>query len=100
MTAVLEQPLDDPSPDPPSKTSRRLRLTVSLPEALYHEVKARDINVRDVLRAEVVRQQKCEAIDEYIADLVAKVGEPSAEDETRAAEFMDRLLRRQAGEAE
>jgi hypothetical protein len=77
------------------------RLQVHLPEDLYREVKARHIKVSDLLeqavRKEVLRQQRIEGIDRYIADLVAEVGEPSPEDETRAAALVDRLLRHVVG---
>jgi hypothetical protein len=100
MTAVMErEEVDDPPPDPPAAKGRKARLSVSLPDDLYREVKARGIDVREVLRAEVFRQQKCEGIDRYIEDLVAEVGEPTSEDEAYAAAFVDRLLRRHDKEA-
>jgi post-segregation antitoxin (ccd killing protein) len=73
------------------------RLQVYLPDDLYREVKARRIKaselLQDAVRAEVGRQQGVEGIERYVAELVAEVGEPTAEDEAYAADLVDRLTR-------
>ncbi len=72
-------------------------MQVYLPDDLYRQVKARRIKaselLQDAVRAEVRRQERIEGIGHYIADLVAEVGEPSAEDEAWAAAVVDRITR-------
>jgi post-segregation antitoxin (ccd killing protein) len=67
-------------------------LQVHLPEDLYREVKARQIKASELfqqaVRAEVQRQELLERADRYLAELVAEVGEPSAEDEAWAEQLL------------
>lgn len=64
------------------------RMTVYLPEELHTQVKAQKLPVseilQDALRRELVRRQKVEALDEYLAELAEEVGEPTAEDRAEA----------------
>jgi post-segregation antitoxin (ccd killing protein) len=87
------------------RTVRRMpRMQVYLPDDLYQQVKARHIPASELLqeavRAEVRRQELLEAADEYIAELLAEVGEPSPEQLERAEAEARRIAaraRRQAG---
>ena len=60
------------------------RMQVYLPEPLYRAVKERALPASELLqeavRRELRRQQLMEAIDQYLADLVEEVGEPTAEE--------------------
>jgi post-segregation antitoxin (ccd killing protein) len=83
---------------------RMPRLQVYLPDDLYREVKARHIKASELLqqavRAEVRRQQLVEGADRYLAELIAEVGEPSAEDEAWAEEMLHGIVGRSTGRAE
>jgi hypothetical protein len=65
------------------------KMSIYLPENLYAVVKAQDLPVSEILqealRAKLEVDEKLRALDEFIADLVAEVGEPT-EAEIRAAE--------------
>lgn len=67
---------------------------VYLPEALYREVKERGLSASELLQAAIaaeMRRREVEAdADEYVAELIAEVGEPSEADLARA----DRIARR------
>lgn len=85
--------------EPPRRTVNRMpRLQVYLPDDLYRELKARRLKASELLqeavRIEVQRLQRIEGIEQYIAELEAEVGPPSAEDEAYAAALVDRLLGR------
>lgn len=71
------------------------RMQVYLPDALYREVKERGLPASELLQEAVaaeLRRQELEArADEYIADLIAEVGEPSEADVARADEIARRL---------
>lgn len=71
------------------------RMQVYLPDALYREVKERGLPASELLQqavaAEVRRQELGARADEYVADLIAEVGEPSDADIARADEIARRL---------
>ena len=71
-------------------------MQVYLPDDLYQQVKARRLPASELLqeavRAELHRRELVERTDSYLADLVAEVGEPSAE-ELAAAEGIVRRIR-------
>jgi len=60
------------------------RMQVYLPDDLYQQVKARSLPASELLqeavRAELHRRELLERTDSYLADLVAEVGEPSAQE--------------------
>jgi len=74
-------------------------MQVYLPDELYREVKERDLPASELLqeaiKAELRRQRLLEATDEYLAELVEDVGEPTA-DELARAENIARQLRKRA----
>jgi post-segregation antitoxin (ccd killing protein) len=103
MTVTAHHPA--PLAEPARRMVRRMpRLQVYLPDDLYREVKARRIKASELLqeavRAEVRRQERIEGAEKYIAELVAEVGEPSAEDEAWAAELVRGLVDRSTGWAD
>jgi hypothetical protein len=49
---------------------------------------------QNAARAELRRAAAMQATDEYLADLVAKVGEPSAEQTAEAEALTNRILKR------
>lgn len=63
-------------------------MQVYLPDDLYALVKARGLPASELLqeavRAEVRRQDLLIKTDEYLADLIAEVGQPSARQRARA----------------
>jgi DNA primase len=71
-----------------------------LPEELRRQVKQEGLPVSEILqealREELTRREKLAAIDEYLDELVAEVGEPTAEDYARA----ERLAAQIRGEDE
>lgn len=71
------------------------RLQVYLPDALYDELKNRDLPASELLqvavRAEIERQDALDATDRYLEDLVADVGEPSPRDRERAKRIVQRV---------
>jgi post-segregation antitoxin (ccd killing protein) len=79
---------------------RMPRLQVYLPDDLYHQVKARGLPASELLqeavRAEVRRQDLLSHTDDYLDELVAEVGAPSAEEVARA-EAIARRIRERAG---
>ncbi|MGH3754013.1 MAG: hypothetical protein ACRDRP_15210 [Pseudonocardiaceae bacterium] len=64
------------------------RMQVYLPDELHRQVKQEELPVSEILqealREELARREKLAAIDEYLQELVAEVGEPTAEDYARA----------------
>ncbi len=74
------------------------RLQVYLPGDLYEQVKERGLPaselLQDAVRAEVRRQALREEGDRYVDELVAEVGEPTAEEMARAEAMVERLARR------
>jgi hypothetical protein len=73
-------------------------MQVYLPDELYDQVKGRELPASELLqeavRAEVRRQELIEAGDEYIADLLAEVGEPSPDEMARAQGIARRIAGR------
>lgn len=84
---------------------RMPRMQVYLPDALYREVKERGLPASELLQEAVaaeLRRQELEArAEEYLADLIAEVGEPSEADIARTDEIarrlQDRAIAAQAG---
>jgi hypothetical protein len=74
------------------------RMQVYLPDDLYDQVKARDLPASELLqeavRAEVRRQELLGAGDQYVAELIAEVGEPSADEVARAETIARRIAGR------
>lgn len=81
------------------------RMQVYLPDALYREVKKRGLPASELLQEAVaaeLRRQELEArAEEYVAELIAEVGEPSEADLARAdviaRRLQDRALAARAG---
>jgi post-segregation antitoxin (ccd killing protein) len=75
-------------------------MQVYLPDDLYRAVKERDLPASELLQeavaAELRRQALNEQADEYLANLIAEVGEPSARDRTRAEAIARRIRERSA----
>lgn len=59
-----------------------------LPDELHRQVKQEGLPVSEILqealREELTRREKLAAIDEFLEELVADVGEPTAEEYARA----------------
>lgn len=74
------------------------RMQVYLPEELHRQVKQVNLPVSEILqealRQELSRREKLAAVDDYLKELVADVGEPTAEDYARA----ERLAAQVCGE--
>ena len=74
------------------------RLQVDLPDDLYRAVKELGLPaselLQDALRGEMRRRRLLDATDEYLAELIAEVGEPSAEDKAWAKALVDRIAQR------
>lgn len=77
------------------------RMQVYLPDALYREVKARGLPASELLQeavaAEVRRQELETRADEYVAELIADVGEPSESAMARADALAWRIQDRARG---
>ena len=73
-------------------------MQVYLPDELYRAVKERDLSASELLqeavRAELRRQGLLDETDRYIAEVIEKVGEPSAAAVARA-EAVSRRVRRE-----
>jgi post-segregation antitoxin (ccd killing protein) len=74
---------------------RMPRMQVYLPDELYQQVKERGLPASELLqeavRAELHRQELLERTDEYLAELVAEVGEPSPREVARAEAIARRI---------
>lgn len=74
-------------------------MQVYLPDALYRQVKERGLPASELLQeavaAEVRRQELETRADEYLAELLAEVGEPS-ETETERADAIARRIQERA----
>ncbi len=74
-------------------------MQVYLPDALYKQVKERGLPASELLQeaivAELRRQELETRADEYLADLLAEVGEPT-ETETARADAIARRLQERA----
>lgn len=77
---------------------RMPRMQVYLPEELYRAVKERGMPASELLQAaveaELRRQELNDRADEYVADLIAEVGEPSPEEQARADAVARRIHER------
>ena len=73
-------------------------MQVYLPDDLYALVKARGLPASELLqeavRAEVRRQDLLARSDDYLADLIAEVGEPAARQTARARGIARRIAER------
>lgn len=71
-------------------------MSVYLPDDLYTVVKARDLPVSEILqeslRAKLEVDEKLRALDEFIADLVAEVGEPTEAEISAADKSAERIV--------
>lgn len=78
-------------------------MQVYLPDDLHAEVKQRGFAASELLqiavRAEIRRQDALKATEEYLADLVAKVGEPTPAQTAKAEAITARILNRQLRQA-
>ena len=74
---------------------RMPRMQVYLPEPIYRDVKDNDLPASELLRAAVVaemRRRELEArAEEYLRELMADVGEPTAEEIERAEQIVSRF---------
>jgi post-segregation antitoxin (ccd killing protein) len=74
------------------------RLQVDLPDDLYRAVKELGLPaselLQEALRGEMRRRRLLDATDEYLAELIAEVGQPSAEDKAWAKALVDRIAQR------
>lgn len=72
-------------------------MQVYLTTDLYEQVKARRLPASELLqqavRVELRSQELRGAADEYVADLLAEVGEPSAQERARAEGLARRIVR-------
>lgn len=72
------------------------RLQVYLPDDLYAAVKAQGLPASEMLqkavRAELHRQELLAETDNYLAELVAEVGEPTEAERAEARAFVAGLL--------
>jgi post-segregation antitoxin (ccd killing protein) len=98
--AVMCRPVIIERPDSRPLSSRRIlgrmpRLQVYLPDDLYEELKRRDLPASELLqvavRAELERRDVLEATDEYLTELAAEVGEPTARQRSRADAIVRRI---------
>jgi post-segregation antitoxin (ccd killing protein) len=73
------------------------RIQVYVPSEMYAELKARDLPASQIFQsavsAELERLRALDAVDEYLAELDAELGEPSAEDEAWAKGIVQRIDR-------
>lgn len=71
------------------------RMQLYLPDDLYRAVKERDLPASELLqeavRAEVRRLELLAAADDYVAELVDEVGEPTPDERDRAQAIVRRL---------
>jgi post-segregation antitoxin (ccd killing protein) len=79
------------------------RVQVYLPDDLYEELKRRGLPASELLqsavRAEVARLDALDATDEYLAELAAEVGEPSARDRAWAQAIVRQIVEHQLKQA-
>ena len=74
------------------------RMQVYLPDDLYRAVKDQGLPTSELLqeavRVELRRRQLLDATDEYLAELIAELGEPTPRDMARAEAIARRLSRK------
>ena len=79
------------------------RLQVYLPDDRYAELKAQGLPASELLqnavRAELRRRRLEAETDAYLAELVAAVGEPTAEQQARARAFVAALMNESTAQA-
>jgi hypothetical protein len=79
------------------------RMQVYLPEGLYREVKEQGLPVSELVqeaaRAELRRRALVAGADRYVEDLIAEVGEPSADETARAEVIARRIAARAVSQA-
>jgi post-segregation antitoxin (ccd killing protein) len=79
------------------------RVQVYLPDHLYEELKRRGLPASELLqtalRAELERLDALDATDEYLAELIEEVGEPTPEDVARAEAIVRRIREHQLEQA-
>lgn len=82
---------------------RMPRLQVYLPDDLYNELKRRELPASELLqvavRAELERRDVLDATDDYLTELAAEVGEPTARQQARADAIVRRIRDRQLHQA-
>lgn len=75
-------------------------MQVYLPDDLHRAVKGLGLPASELLqraiRAELRRRELDRNTDEYLAELIAEVGEPTAEDVVRAESKIERILSRRS----
>jgi len=78
-------------------------MQVYLPDDLYEQVKTRKLPASELLqeavRAELRRQDLLRETDTYLAELIAEVGEPSAQERARAEAVARRIASRRTPQA-
>lgn len=71
------------------------RMQVYLPDDLYRAIKDRGLPASELLqaavRAELRREELLEETNHYLAELIAEVGEPTADATARAEELSHRI---------
>ena len=79
------------------------RMQVYLSDALYRQVKRRRLRasklLQEAVREEIRRQDLSAAANRYVTELVAEVGEPSADDRSWARATVRRIHRQRAKRA-
>lgn len=76
------------------------RIEVEIPDDLYRQIEYRDLPISEwverTIRAELEREreEKRKGAEEYYAELVAEVGEPTPEEIAEAEALVDRLMGR------
>lgn len=78
-------------------------MQVYLPDDLYREVKERRLHASELLqeavRREVLKQELISEGSDYLADLVAEVGEPTSREQADAAAVARQIRAHQVGRA-
>ena len=79
------------------------RVQVYLPDDLYEELKRRNLPASELLqiavRAEVERRQALDATDDYLTELMAEVGEPTARERARSEAIVRQIRDHELGRA-
>jgi hypothetical protein len=79
------------------------RVQVYLPDDLYAELKSRKLPASELLQlavqAEIERRDALDATEQYLVELSAEVGEPSARDRARARAIVRHVQNHQMHEA-
>lgn len=79
---------------------RMPRMQVYLPDDLHRAVKERGLPaselLQDAIRAELNRQDKISALNEYLEELKAEVGEPTPEEDAWAEDIARKIAEHHA----